>query len=311
MAFNAKKLINLFLDGKAELTRLAYSKDLEDFRVFVKAGTVEGAVTRLLGGSHAQGQEQLARYLSDMKRRRDLGSATINRRLSTLRSLGKQSRILGLVPWVLEAANVRHEYVRDTRGPGMENVIKLVRYLEALPKDKPALRDLAIIRLMTDLALRRGAIVRLDMADYRSASREILVREKGKRSKQPRALSAAANKALAAWVGVRGPHSGALFVNFDLIHHSKTGKRITGSAVYGIVRSRAAEAGIKGPIRPHGIRHTAIVMAGVINAKAGRGLDTLKDFSGHADVRTLQLYMDKQRDVSAELTEGVSTLINR
>lgn len=307
MPFSAPKLISHFLSGKAALTRIAYSKDLDDFRLFLRADSVEFAIMRLLGGGHGGGQEILARYIDDMKRRRDLGSATINRRLATLRSLGKESRILGMVPWVLEARNVRHEPVRDSRGPGVSNIIKLLNHLAAIPQDKAALRDTAIIRLLTDQAMRRGAICNLNRADFRTETSEVMTLEKGRRSKRPRILSVAAARAMRSWLAVRGSQSGAIFINFDTIHVTKTGARLTGSALYAMLAKRSAEAGIEGRIRPHGIRHTSAELAAEEGAKVGYGLDRIIEHTGHSEVRTLEIYLDKTKSVQKELAEAVSS----
>ena len=310
--FAAKKLIRHFMSGKAELTVEAYGKDLEDFRVFAKAATLESAVMKLFGGTHPNGQEVLARYIADMHRRRGLGSATVNRRISTLRSLGKESRILGMVPWVLEAKNVKHENVRDVRGPGLSNIARLLTHMECLPKTKEALRDLAIIRLMTDLALRRGAICKIDCKDFDAGKRELRVREKGKSSKHAIEMSTSAASALHAWQKVHGKSGSApMFVNFDTIHRTKTGKRLSGSAIYAILKKRAKAAGVEGPIRPHGVRHTSISLAIADGGKKGLGLDKIKGFSGHANVRTLELYDDAKGKAQGELAESVSRTINR
>ena len=308
MLFNARKLLSHFLDpgSKSPLTIKAYSTDLEDFRIAINAATVEEAVTRLLAGDHGAGQALLSRYVGRMSGGRGLGSATINRRLSTLRSIGKESRVLGMVPWVLEAKNVRHEAVRDTSGLSEANAIKLLEHMDTLARSKPVLRDRAIIRLLLDHAFRRGALCKLDMSDFNAQTGELKVLEKGKRQKAARRLSGATRQALSDWVNVRGPHSGAIFINFDTLHKTKTGKRVSGSAIYAILKARAKGAGIKGPIRPHGLRHTSIVLAAAEAAKRGYGLDKVREHSGHKNVRTLEIYLDKTKDVASELAEAVS-----
>jgi len=51
-----------------------------------------------------------------------LSPSTINRRLSTLRSLTRIFRTVGLIPWVLEVEGERQQKIRDTRGPGVNGV---------------------------------------------------------------------------------------------------------------------------------------------------------------------------------------------
>jgi integrase len=97
-----------------------------------------------------------------------------------------------------------------------------------------------------------------------------------------------------------------MFINFDEVHRTKTGKRLTGAAIYQIVKARAQEAGVTAPVRPHGIRHTAISDARVATARMGLGLDGLVDFSGHADVRTLKHYLDDQESVQGIISADIA-----
>lgn len=129
------------------------------------------------------------------------------------------------------------------------------------------------------MALRRNEICGVDVADIGPAG--LRVRRKGESSKKVLALPDVTRAALRAWIEVRGPHAGPVFINFDQIHKSKTGKRLTRAAVYEIIRSRAKQAGVTAPIRPHGIRHTSITEARVVAAAMGHGLDRLIEFSGH------------------------------
>ena len=289
------QILKRFLADKSELTAKAYREDLEDFILFLKAPSIEAAIEKLFGSNHPRAQRIVGDYLSSM-RRRGLAPATINRRLSTLRSLGKRTNVLGYCSWRLAADNVKMEKVRDTRGPGRENMVRMFDYLKAEPGSKPVLRDLAIIHLCYDLGLRRGEVVSINLSDFSEG--RLRVRRKGKLSKEPLALPKPTRAAVDAWLGVRGPQPGPMFINFDSIHRSKTGKRLTGAAIYQIVKARALEAGVKAPVRPHGIRHTAISDARLSIARLGLGLDSLVDFSGHADARTLKHYLDDQ--VSAQ-----------
>jgi len=300
---NGARLLKHFLAERTPLTAHAYRLDLEDFKIFLRLDFVETAIEKLFGSSHPVAQRLVGNYLASM-RRRGLAPATINRRLSTLRSLGKTARVLGRAPWVLDARNVKMERVRDTRGPGRENVMRVFTFLRAQPATKPVLRDLAILRLCYDLGLRRGEICSVNVADFTATS--LRVRRKGKLTKTVLILPKATHAALEAWLNARGSHPGALFINFDEIHRSKTGKRLTGAAIYEIMRRRGQEAGVTAPMRPHGIRHTAITDARVVAAARGYGLDELVDFSGHAEVRTLKHYLDDQKSLQGTIAGDIA-----
>jgi len=93
---------------------------------------------------------------------RGLAPATVNRRLAALRSLVALARTLGLVGWTLEVGSVKAERYRDTRGPGVAAVRRLLAAVEGRV-DPKALRDRAILRLLFDLGLRRAEVVGFDL----------------------------------------------------------------------------------------------------------------------------------------------------
>ena len=126
---------------------------------------------------------------------------------SALRALVHLARVQGLVPWTLEVAGVTAEPYRDTRGPGHRGVRALLDEVAAAATPKQ-LRDWAFVRLMTDLALRRGEVVALDLEDLDFAAGAVSVLGKGKRGKTKITLPEQTRAALTAWVAARGAPSG-------------------------------------------------------------------------------------------------------
>ena len=68
------------------------------------------------------------------------------------------------MPWAIEVRDVPQETLRDTRGPGLETVAEMLRRA-AEPSDSYAVRNVAMLRVMFDLALRVSEVVRLEVAD--------------------------------------------------------------------------------------------------------------------------------------------------
>jgi integrase len=311
MPIDGKEILRQFLLGKKPLTVGAYTKDLEDFRIHIGAPTIPAAIERLFGDGHVKAQELMAGYRAKMTSGeglgRDLAPASVNRRLSTLRSLGKQARIMGLIPWVLDAKGEKAGAVRDSRGPGKEAVETVFRYLWSLPATAPVLRDLGILHLLYDLGLRRGEICSLDTGHVIGAA--VMVKAKGKRTRQPLELPPATQEALQAWIRVRHGRDQALFINFDTVHTTKTGKRLTGSALAAMLKKRAIDAGLPPEIvklfHPHGIRHTAITEALKAGVKAGHRIDEVAQFSRHADPRTMFKYIDKEGNIQGKLSAAI------
>jgi integrase/recombinase XerC len=291
----ALRLLKAFLSGRSPRTIEAYSRDLEDFRTFTGAPDVDGAARWLLsrgpGGANALALEYRAHLLD-----RGLQPATVNRRLASLRSLVKLARTLGLVMFGLEVQNVKGQAYRDTRGPGLAGIRVLLRQLHDR-QDAKGRRDLAIIRLLYDLGLRRGEIVRLDLGDIDLEGKRLWVIGKGRTQKEALSLPEPTRSALAAWLEIRSEEPGPLFPNAD--RAGKGSGRLTGSGLYKLVRRLGAEVGLH--TRPHGIRHTAVTEAVKAAQAHGIGLEEVLSFSRHSSVTTLMVYRDRERNVQGQL----------
>ena len=288
-------LLLAFLSGRSPRTIEAYSQDLEDFRAFVGVDDVDQAARWLLsrgqGGANALALEYRTHLLD-----RGLQPATVNRRLAAVRSLVKLARMLGLVPFGLEVQNVRSHAYRDTRGPGLAGVRILMRELVER-SDRKGVRDLAILRLLYDLGLRRGEIVALDVEDVDLEQERLWVIGKGRTQKETLSLPEPTRRALAGWLEVRGLEAGPLFTNVD--RAGKRPGRLTGSGVYKLIRRLGADVGIT--TRPHGIRHTSVTEAVKTAQAHGMGLEEALSFSRHRNVTTLMVYRDRERDVQGQL----------
>ena len=122
----------------------------------------------------AAANADILRYRHDVVAR-PLAPATINRRLAAIRSLTKLARLLGVVPWAIEVQDVPQETLRDTRGPGVETVAEMLR-LAAAPRDSYAVRNVAMLRVMFDLALRVSEVRQLDVAEVPGFERASKIR---------------------------------------------------------------------------------------------------------------------------------------
>src|SRR4051812_41114352 len=211
--------------------------------------------------------------------KRELPVTTINRRLAMLRSLIKLANMLGLVSWTLWVKNAPTQPYRDTRGPGRAGFRAMLDAAHAQPGPK-GLRDVALLRLLHDLGLRRSEAVRLDIDDVDLPGNRISILSRGRLWKEPVPLPAPTRAALAAWLESREPEPGPLFINFD---RAGKGHRLTGAAVYHIVGRLGAKAGLT--VRPQGLRHLAITTA--LDRTDG-DVCAVATFSRHKDLHTLQ-----------------------
>jgi len=94
-------LLERLVAGHAERTRRTYLADIAAFAKF-RGREPADAIAELLGGGALEGRRLLLEYVIEF-RLKDSAPATIGRRLSTLRALGRTAREAGLIQWTLEA----------------------------------------------------------------------------------------------------------------------------------------------------------------------------------------------------------------
>lgn len=290
---SSRRLVDAFLSGRNEKTLQAYRRDLEDFQAFLGVETLDEAASRLLGNGHGAANETALSYRADLvDREPKLAPATINRRLSALRSLVKLARTLGFVPYSLEVRNVESQAYRDTRGPGRDGVLRIVNELERR-LDAKGKRDRAVVRLLYDMGLRRVEVVRLDLADLELEAGTVAVLGKKRTEKEPLTVPEETKAALESWLEARGTEPGPLFTNFD---RAGKGNRLTVRSVNRIVKELGLAVGLK--TTPHGLRHAAITEA---LDKTNGNLRAVARFSRHRDMRTLRVYDDNREDLGGEV----------
>ena len=166
-----QNLLASFLDGRSPHTLTAYGRDLDDFARFL-TGSRQAALGRFFVQPAPAANADVLRYRHELVARH-LAPATINRRLVAIRSLTKLARLLGIVPWAIEVQDVPQETLRDTQGPGVETVAEMLR-LAGAPRDSYSARNVAMLPVMFDLALRVSEVRQLDVADLELDRRALL-----------------------------------------------------------------------------------------------------------------------------------------
>lgn len=298
-------LVSAFLRGRSPATISAYRTNLEHFTRHVQAENSNTAARQLL--SHGPGHANLLtlKYRNTMVDA-EIAPNTINQKLATLRSLCKLARTIGLITWVLEVDSVKTIPYRDTRGPRESGFRKMIDLAETR-RDEKGIRDYTILRLLHDLALRRGEVAALNIEDLDSDSGHptILVRGKGTREKVGLHLPERTLNALLAWICLRGTKPGPMFTN---LHKSDMvrGSRLTPTSIYRIVQKIGKSAKLDRHVTPHGLRHTAITRAVAKCQGARLGIDAVQQFSRHANLNTVQIYIDRYEDRQGKVAEMVA-----
>lgn len=292
----SSRLVEVFLAGRSPRTLEAYRQDLAAFQAFLGAATLDEAARVLLARGPGAANELVLSYRADLMAK-GLAPATTNRRLAAVRSLVKLARMTGLVTFELEVPGVKSQSYRDTRGPGRAGFRLLLDELDSR-LDSKARRDRAAVRLLYDLALRRGEVVSLDVAHVDLEAGKLAILGKGRTERELVTLPEPTKAAVREWLAARGTKPGPLFVNFD---RAAKGCRLTGRSLHRIVRALGKVAGLV--VRPHGLRHAAITEAlNLVNGDVRK----VQRFSRHLDVRTLSRYDDNRQDLGGAVAALVA-----
>lgn len=277
--------------------------DMKSLAEFLGEPTIPAAMNFLFSDGAGFANSIVLNWKNEMTEQ-GLSSSYINRRLSSVRSLTRMARIIGLIGWSIEVENAKSEARRDSSGPGIEIVGRVIHLLEA-GNSKKEIRDLALIRLMFDLGLRRAEVCGLDLEDVDLPEGKVWVLGKGRREKVAMSLPPATASALSGWIDVRGPTPGALFINFS--RNGSSGSRMTGTGLYKVIRALGDRVDAR--VRPHGLRHTCISSACEVAARKGIPFEEVRQLSRHKNVQTLMVYRDRLEDLQGQLSTLVSEMV--
>lgn len=291
------------LATKSERTREAYARDLKAFADHVQLD-VDEALMKLCATETVIAQDVVLGYQAALAEA-GFAHATINRRISALRSVLKIARAAGLTELRLEAVETLDTDVqsRDVRGPGIDIVRKILALCDADATPR-GIRDGRILRWFIGTALRRSELRQLTLEDLRRTPDGwvVWVRAKGVKGrdkKLPVTVEEWVVEDLQLWLAVRGVEPGPIFTS---LHRAYKGKPLNPTGFNQILHRRAAEAGVslkaiaiakRGNFTPHALRHTAITE--VIRAD---GLAAAQAFARHKNPATTQRYND-DKDVLA------------
>jgi tyrosine recombinase XerC len=246
-------------------TILNYSLDLDDFKQFLGESSVE-KIEYLF----------LRKYLANLKGK-NLGTRTIARRLSTLRSFFKFLAREGFIkanPMLSLSSPKLEKHLPSFLTE--EEVIKLIEAGQG--KEERDLRDRAILETFYSTGIRIAELVSLDLADVDFISGIVKVKGKGKKER----IVPIGDKALQAirqYLEKRSRESQAIFLN-------KRDRRITDRGVRNIVKKYINMVGLRHGISAHTLRHSFATH--LLNR--GADLRSVQELLGHSSLSTTQIY---------------------
>ena len=298
-------LSHFLADKRSANTKRAYEKDVNDF--FESMTGQPATPDSILEFLHLERSSSVSVVLKYKAKLIDRGlkEATVNRRLSAIKSLVAMGRKLGVCNYSLE--DVKGEKVtkyRDTSGISSE-AFKAVLLL----CDRSTLqgkRDYALLRLLWGNALRRNEVSQLNINDFDPDERTLRILGKGRGTEtEVIDLGEATTLAMLEWVERRGrsPDSSPLFISLDFANY---GHRLTGDGLRKIVVRLCSKAGIKKVISPHRIRHSAITAA--LDATDGN-VRKVQKLSRHKQLDTLMIYDDNRGKDQQEVTALLDDMV--
>jgi integrase/recombinase XerC len=306
----------LLQDKRSADTRRAYAADLRDFfgpdhspasvRAFASLSAPEIVLAVL-------------QYKNNMLHERGLSEATVNRRLAAIRSLLKFANRLGLCQ--TDGRNLvdgeKTKAYRDTRGVDAKTLKKLFALPPKLHARQPVrvLRDLALLGLFIENALRRAEVCKLNISDFEAASSSLLILGKGRGSQKERiTLSPACTLRLLQYLDAAPPsadkYPGSVVSGIPLFRNMDRrpeyfDARLTPDGLYQLIGEYGRALGLT-KLTPHGLRHSAITAA--LDATKG-DVRRVQKLSRHSQIATLMIYDDNREDQQGQVSGLLSKLL--
>lgn len=292
-------------DKRSENTKREYQKDLRDFFLFIaKKEPSRDLVLEFLHLEQRHAVAVVLKYKAHLIKKK-LAEATVNRRLSAIKSMVEMGRRLGVCNFSLDdIKGEKVEAYRDTKGIPATDYARVIALVDR--NTLKGKRDYAILRLLWDNALRRNEIVSLNVGDFNAKEKTINIQGKGKGTqKQVIDLSDRTADALAIWLKASKKRR-AREPMFTVLAYHKNGERLTGEAIRRLVDGLCKQAGITKKMSPHRVRHSAITT--VLDQNNGNYRATQR-FSRHAQVQTVLKYDDNRQNLQKQMTDKISDLI--
>lgn len=280
----------VYLASLSAGSRPAMRRALDVIADMVSNGRAD-ALTLSWGAMRYQHTAAIRSRLAD-----EYAHSTVNKMLSALRGVLKAAWRLGLMDAESYHAAVSVGGVKGQTLPAGRHIPvgEVLALLNTCGRDPAGRRDAAIIALLYGCGLRRAELTGLDMADYDPTAGELKIRGKGNKQRVVPVVNGAA-AALAAWLKVRGDAPGPLFHGLG---NRSDGGRLTTQAIFAMLKTRAATAGIK-TLSPHDFRRT------FVGELLDRGADiaTVQKLAGHANVTTTARYDRRGEQVKRRAAE--------
>lgn len=208
-------------------------------------------------------KEAVRDYVRVLREERKLSISTIENHLSCISAFFDYLIYEDVIDTNI-ALSVRKRYVRrykaETPGEGQTRKLITVEQLNALVESIVQPRDKAVVVLLAKTGIRRSELVSIDMDDIDFPSMKMILKPKAKRSNRVIFFDEECTGFLQDWLVVRQRYARS---DVPALFTTTGGGRLDRNAVYNIVTSHAALAGLHDPsssklqdhFTPHCLRH--------------------------------------------------------
>jgi len=277
--------------GLAPASMEAYERDLVDLLAELSR---DGA-----GAPADVSPRALAAHVRGLTRERGYASATLARRLATIKVFCRWMCARGFIS--SNPADVLDQPTRWKKLPGVLSPRQMRSLVEAASEPERAsdgpplwIRDRAMLELMYACGLRASEVGAVQLADVKDTAAAVRVTGKGGRQRlvpmgRPaeawlgRYLAECRPSLISAEAAGERRDKGRVFL-------TRSGRPIERVRVWQLVRRYAAIAGLSG-VHPHVLRHSFATHLLV----GGADLRTVQELLGHADISTTQIYTHVDR----------------
>ena len=225
-------------------------------------------------------------------------ASTVRRKLASLRAWTnwlKRERFIAASPFEDLEINVRMPLLlpRTIALPELRRILEPLEYggkkqrKGVWQRDAIALRDQAVLELLTATGIRVSELCSLDMESIDLETKQVRVFGKGSKER----IVILGSKQTLAVMGEymnarRGPETAWFQPATDALFLSRSKHRLTDQAVRKIIRKRTNEVGVELHITPHMFRHTFATTL----LEQGVSLRYIQQLLGHSSVKTTERY---------------------
>lgn len=297
----------------SEHSRRAYKSDFADFAAYLHPDVQAASITS--DDIRALTVDDIAAYRDELRQRRKLATATVNRRLAAIRKLMQAAVDRGIRPDnPAKAVKGYKGSSKETPGLTLEEARRLVAAVDR--SSLLGLRDYALLQVLLRLGLRREEACGLRTSDFRRARGRLIADVRGKGDKiRPVVLPPDVHAHLNEWLesaGVSWEVDAPLFIELQrrgrgasMAYTMPTPDRpISVNGLWTIVRRYAKAARLESDITPHSMRATFITLA----LEAGAPLQKVQYQAGHVDPRTTERYDRSRQAIENPASDFVPVL---